>query len=52
MMYGYTLLVPLNQRVLNKLSKEHNISGHNIYIIYNIHIYIDIIYIIYMYIYT
>ena len=23
MMYGYTLLVPMNQRVLNKLSKEH-----------------------------
>ena len=28
MMYGYTLLVPMNQRVLHKLSKEHNISGH------------------------
>ena len=28
MMYGYTLLVPMNQRVLNKQSKEHNISGH------------------------
>ena len=28
MMYGYTLLVPMNQRVLNKLSKEHNITGH------------------------
>ena len=27
MMYGYTLLVPMNQRVLNKLGKEHNISG-------------------------
>ena len=27
-MYGYTLLVPMNQRVLNKLSKEHNISSH------------------------
>ena len=27
-MYGYTLLVPMNQRVLNKLSKERNISGH------------------------
>ena len=26
--YGYTLLVPINQRMLNKLSKEHNISGH------------------------
>ena len=25
---GYTLLVPVNQRVLNKLSKEHNISDH------------------------
>ena len=28
MMYGYTLLVPVNQRVLNKLSNEHNIRGH------------------------
>ena len=28
MMYGYTLLVPMNQRVLNKQSKECNISGH------------------------
>ena len=28
MMYGYTLLVPMNQRVLDKLSKERNISGH------------------------
>ena len=28
MMYGYTLLVPMNQRVLNRLIKEHNISGH------------------------
>ena len=28
MMYGYTLLVPMNQRVLNKLTNEHNISGH------------------------
>ena len=27
-MCGYTLLVPMNQRVLNKQSKEHNISGH------------------------
>ena len=27
-MYGYTLLVPVNQKVLNKLSKERNISGH------------------------
>ena len=24
MIYSYTLLVPMNQRVLNKLSKEHN----------------------------
>ena len=23
MMYGYTLLVPMNQRVLNKLRKKH-----------------------------
>ena len=28
-MYGYTLLVPMKQRVLNKQRKEHNISGHN-----------------------
>ena len=28
MMYGYTLLEPINQRVLNMLSKEDNISGH------------------------
>ena len=28
MMYGYTLPVPMNQRVLNKQSKERNISGH------------------------
>ena len=27
-MYGYDWLVPMNQRVLNKLSKEHNINGH------------------------
>ena len=27
MMYGYTLLVPMNQRVLNKPSQEHNISS-------------------------
>ena len=28
MMYSYTLLVPMNQRVLNKLRKEYNISDH------------------------
>ena len=28
MMYGSTLLVPMNQRVLNKQSKGRNISGH------------------------
>ena len=28
MMYFYTLLVSMNQRVLNKQSKERNISGH------------------------
>ena len=28
MMYGHALLVPMNQRVINKLSKERNISGH------------------------
>ena len=27
-MYGYTLLVPMNQSVLTKESKERNISGH------------------------
>ena len=27
MMYGYTLLVPMNQRVLNKISKERNTSN-------------------------
>ena len=28
MMYGYILLVLINQRVLNKPSKEYNIDGH------------------------
>ena len=28
MIYGYTMMVPMNQRVLNKLNKEHNTSGH------------------------
>ena len=28
MMYGYVLLLPINQGVPNKLSKEHNISCH------------------------
>ena len=28
MINGYTLLLPVNQRVLSKLSKEHNISGY------------------------
>ena len=28
MMYDYTLLVPLNQRVLNNPGKERNTSGH------------------------
>ena len=28
LMHGYTLLVPMNQRVLNKQSKERNVSGH------------------------
>ena len=28
MMYEYTLLVPMNQIVLSKLSKEHNVSDH------------------------
>ena len=26
--YSCTLLVPVNQKVLNKLSKERNIGGH------------------------
>ena len=30
MMYGSTLLVPMNQRVLNKQRKERNISGHKL----------------------
>ena len=30
MMYGSALLVPMNPRVLNKLRKEHNISGHKL----------------------
>ena len=28
MMYGYTLLVPINQRVLSILNKNHDMSGH------------------------
>ena len=28
MMYGYRLLIPVNQRVLNKLNKEYIVSGH------------------------
>ena len=28
MMYGYTLLVPVNQSVFNKLGKERNVTGH------------------------
>ena len=28
MMYSYTLLVQMNQKVFNNLSKEHNTSGH------------------------
>ena len=28
MMHGYTLLVPINQRVLNKPNKERNINGY------------------------
>ena len=43
MMYGYTLLVPMNQRVLNKLSKEHNISGHKWHILFHDNIYITLI---------
>ena len=28
MMYVYSLLVPMNQRALNKPSKEHNLNSH------------------------
>ena len=28
MMYGYTSSLPMNQIMLKKLSKEHNISDH------------------------
>ena len=28
MIYRYTLLIPMNQKVLNKLRKEHNVSDH------------------------
>ena len=28
MMYAYTLVIPINQRVFNKLRKELNISSH------------------------
>ena len=28
MMYGYTLSIPMNQRLLNEVSKKRNISGH------------------------
>ena len=27
MIYRFNLMVPVNQRVLRKLSKEHNVSG-------------------------
>ena len=27
-MYSYTIVVPMNQRVLNKISKERNMSDH------------------------
>ena len=37
MMYGYILLVPVNQRVLSKLSKECNISVQCSSVIHNIH---------------
>ena len=58
---SYTMLVPMNQRVLNKQNKEHNIvlSEHSlvlaicityIWYVYNICIYIIYIYNIYIYI--
>ena len=36
MMYGYTFLVPINQKRLSNPSKEHNISGHNCSITYRV----------------
>ena len=45
MMYGYTLPVSINQRVLNKLSKERNISVCAcvcVYIYIYIYIYINV----------
>ena len=63
MMYGYTLLVPMNQKVLKKLSSYYlsiylsiSLSLYiytyiYIYIYINIYIYIYITYIIYIYIY-
>ena len=55
MMCSYTLLVPMNQRMLNKLCKDHNISGNiyiyiYLYIYYIYHIYIYMLYYIYAYI--
>ena len=29
MMHGYILLIPMNQRLLKKLSKGRNVSGNN-----------------------
>ena len=31
MMYSYTLLVPMNQRVLNKLNEECNVSDYKLF---------------------
>ena len=52
-MDGYTLLVPMNERMLNKLGKERNISGPFIYIykLYTYNIYTNIYIYIYIYIY-
>ena len=35
-MYGYTLTVPKNQRVLNKLSKERNTTGQKWFMIHRV----------------
>ena len=40
MMYGYTLLVPMNQRVLNKSSKEHNKTAGSLPVFLTTYIYI------------
>ena len=33
MMYGYTWLLPVNQRVLNKIRKVRNLRGHIVFMV-------------------